>query len=263
MNEKIYHVDAFTGKSFAGNPAAVCLLKSKKPAAWMQSIAAEMNLSETAFLLPEGEGYKLRWFTPKVEVELCGHATLASAHVLYETNEITEKTTIQFHTQSGLLKANLKGDWVELDFPSQPPLPEFLPGDVYAALGIHSGVASRQENKILIELESESSVRGLRPDFVSLLEATKHEVIVTSKAETRGFDFVSRFFAPVVGINEDSVTGSAHCVLTPYWSQKLGKKEMKAYQASERGGILKVRLGKDRVFIQGQAVTVAQGSLEV
>jgi len=263
MNEKIYHVDAFTGKSFAGNPAAVCLLKTKKPAAWMQSIAAEMNLSETAFVLPEGEGYRLRWFTPRVEVELCGHATLASAHILFETKEVADDKTIQFHTQSGLLKASLNKDWVELDFPSQPPLPEFLPGDVYAALGIHSGVASRHENKILIELESESTVRGLHPDFVSLLEATQHEVIVTSKAETRGFDFVSRFFAPVVGINEDPVTGSAHCVLTPYWGQKLGKKEMKAYQASERGGILKVYLSEDRVFIDGQAVTIAQGSLEV
>lgn len=263
MKERIYHVDAFTGKPFAGNPAAVCLLESKKSAAWMQSVAAEMNLSETAFLLPEREGFRLRWFTPKVEVELCGHATLASAHVLYETKEVAAERTIQFHTQSGLLKANLKGNWIELDFPSQPPLPEFLAGDVYAALGIRSGVASRHENKILIELESEAAVRGLHPDFVSLLEATRHEVIVTSKAETRGFDFVSRFFAPEVGINEDPVTGSAHCVLTPYWSQKLGKKEMKAYQASERGGILKVQLGKDRVFIQGQAMTIAQGSLEV
>jgi PhzF family phenazine biosynthesis protein len=263
VNEKIYHVDAFTGKPFAGNPAAVCLLTSKKTTPWMQSVAAEMNLSETAFFLPEGDGYRLRWFTPKVEVELCGHATLASAHVLYETKEVAEDATIQFHTQSGLLKAKCKGDWVELDFPSQPPLPEFLPGDVYAALGIHSGVASRHENKILIELESESVVRALHPDFISLLNATKHEVIVTSKSQTRGFDFMSRFFAPVVGINEDPVTGSAHCVLTPYWSQKLGKKEMKAYQASERGGVLRLKLGKDRVFIQGQAVTVAQGSLEV
>ena len=263
MNEKIYHVDAFSGKPFAGNPAAVCLLKSKRPTLWMQSIAAEMNLSETAFLLPEGDGYRLRWFTPRVEVELCGHATLASAHVLYETNEAGADATIQFHTKSGLLKANRRGRWVELDFPSQPPLPEFLPGDVYAALGIRSGVASRFENKILIELESESAVRGLHPDFVRLSEATKHEVIITSKAETRGFDFVSRFFAPEVGINEDPVTGSAHCVLTPYWSQKLHKNEMKACQASERGGILKVKLGKDRVFIQGQAVTLAEGLLAV
>jgi PhzF family phenazine biosynthesis protein len=229
----------------------------------MQSMAAEMNLSETAFLLPGRDGYRLRWFTPKVEVELCGHATLASAHVLYETKIVPEKATIQFHTQSGLLKANCKNEWVELDFPSQPPLREFLPGDVYAALGIHSGVASRHGNKILIELENESAVRDLHPDFISLLNATQHEVIVTSRSQTRGFDFVSRFFAPSVGINEDPVTGSAHCVLAPYWSQKLGKKEMKAYQASERGGVLRVKLGKDRVFIQGQAVTVAQGSLEV
>ncbi len=261
MAIRIYHVDAFTDHPFAGNPAAVCLLERAMPDSWLQSMAAEMNLSETAFLLREEDGFRLRWFTPKVEVDLCGHATLASAHVLFETGRLNQDETARFYTLSGLLTATRKKGWIELNFPSQPPLPEKLQDKAIKALGVNPIKILRSGEKCLIEVATEAEVRDLHPDFAALLAATPLEIIVTSKASAQGFDFISRFFAPGVGVNEDPVTGSAHCLLTPYWSKKLGKLEMKAFQASARGGELVVRLDGDKVRIQGQAATIFTGEL--
>jgi PhzF family phenazine biosynthesis protein len=258
---RMYHVDAFTGQAFSGNPAAVCLLEKPMPDAWMQHVAAEMNLSETAFILPEKDGFRLRWFTPKVEVELCGHATLASAHILFTTSALRPIETARFYTQSGLLTAVCKDGWIELNFPSQPPRPDTLPDQAIRALGVNPLAILRFGEKCLVEVATESEVCRLQPDFQALLTATPLEIIVTSRASRNGFDFISRFFAPGVGINEDPVTGSAHCLLTPYWSEKLEKLEMNAFQASARGGALKVRLEGDRVLILGHAVTVLVGEL--
>lgn len=261
MSIRIFQVDAFTGQVFSGNPAAVCLLEKPMLDAWLQNVAAEMNLSETAFILPEKDGFRLRWFTPKVEVELCGHATLASAHILFETGILKPDATARFFTRSGLLTAVRKQGWIELNFPSQPPRPDTLPDKAIRALGVNPLAIYRFGEKCLVEVATESEVISLQPDFSSLLASTPLEIIVTSRASRKGFDFISRFFAPGVGVNEDPVTGSAHCLLTPYWSEKLGKLEMNAFQASARGGELKVCLAGDRVLILGQAVTVLVGEL--
>jgi PhzF family phenazine biosynthesis protein len=258
---KIYQVDAFTDKPFSGNPAAVCILPEPKDENWMQDIASEMNLSETAFLLRQSEGYNLRWFTPKVEVELCGHATLASAHILFTEGYLKAEEEAKFHTLSGLLRAKLKSQWIELDFPALYEETVKAPPDLERGLRstpLHVGKCGFM---YLAELESEESIRNLKPDFSILGKPEIGSVIVTSRANTGEFDFVSRFFAPAVGINEDPVTGSAHCCLGPYWSRKLNKSEFIAYQASARGGIVKVRVAGNRVYLGGQAVTVFSGEL--
>jgi PhzF family phenazine biosynthesis protein len=262
MSETIYQVDAFTSQPFAGNPAAVCLLTRPRPDEWLLKVAAEMNLSETAFLLREGACYRLRWFTPKVEVELCGHATLASAHILFETRQAKANETVHFFTQSGELKASLLEDWIELDFPTLQGKPiEAQPG-LLSALGVNKGEIWDYGTKLLVEVAGEQIVRALKPDFSALLKLPLPDVIVTSRCSTDDFDFISRYFAPHVGINEDPVTGSAHCALAPYWSSKLGKNTFAAYQASARGGILHVRLEGERTFLRGQAVTVLSGELK-
>lgn len=263
MTEKIYHVDAFTAEPFAGNPAAVCLLTRPRPDEWLQKVAAEMNLSETAFLLHEGACYRLRWFTPKVEVELCGHATLASAHVLFETRLAKPDETIHFFTQSGELKASLQKDWIELDFPTLQGKQIEPPAGLMNALGVQACDVWDFGSKVLVEVGSEQTVRALMPDFAALMDQPYADVIVTSRPSSTKFDFISRFFAPQLGVNEDPVTGSAHCALAPYWSRKLGKNEFKAYQASRRGGVLHVRLAGERTFLRGQAVTVSSGELKV
>lgn len=253
----IYQVDAFTSRAFSGNPAGVCLLEQPRPAEWMQSVAAEMNLSETAFLLREGEGFRLRWFTPRVEVTLCGHATLASAHILWEQGVLAEEQQAQFETLSGRLTADKRGDWIALNFPARPVAPVEPPPGLLAGLGIERAVfVGRYREDYLLEVEDESIVRGLRPDFSGLLRVETRGVVVTARARGGEFDFVSRFFAPAVGINEDPVTGAAHCALAPYWSAKLGKARLTAYQASERGGVLRLSPEGERVVIEGQAVTV-------
>lgn len=260
----IYQVDAFSDKPFAGNPAAVCILPEPGDAQWMQQVATEMNLSETAFLYRQDDGYSLRWFTPAVEVDLCGHATLASAHILWEAGHLQASAQARFFTHSGLLTADRKGDWIEMDFPAKLEEQTDAPPDLLQALGVPVNSARYVGKNVfdyLVEVASEDIVRGLLPNFSLLSSVQARGVIVTSRASTPGYDFVSRFFAPQVGVNEDPVTGSAHCCLTPYWSRHLGKSEMVAYQASPRGGVLRVRASGDRVQLGGQAVTVLRGDL--
>jgi PhzF family phenazine biosynthesis protein len=263
MSIPLFQVDAFTAKPFRGNPAGVCLLDRPAPAAWMQNVAKEMNLSETAFLVPEKSAFRLRWFTPRVEVNLCGHATLASAHILWEEGVLPLGAEARFHTRSGLLTAARRGKWVELNFPARPvgPKPPSWAKALAAALKVKPLFVGRSSEDALVELAGQAAVRKLQPDFKRLLGLPVRGVIVTSRASTKGFDFVSRFFCPAVGINEDPVTGSAHCVLTPFWAERLGKLRMTAFQASERGGILQVRLEGGRVKIAGQAVTIFRAAL--
>src|SRR2546429_726364 len=263
MGLKIVQVDAFADRAFRGNPAAVCILPAARDERWMQDVAREMNLAETAFLHPEDGDYRLRWFTPAVEVALCGHATLASAHVLWEEGHLPAGRQARFHTQSGLLTADRRGDWIELDFPATPPAAAPPPPGLAAALG--GGVTprwvGRSQFDYLVELDSEHTVRALTPDIAALAKVDARGIIVTSRATTAGYDFVSRFFAPRAGVPEDPVTGSAHCALTPFWSERLQRTEMTAYQASPRGGVVRVRLAGDRVMLSGQAVTVLRGEL--
>jgi PhzF family phenazine biosynthesis protein len=258
---KIYHVDAFTAKAFKGNPAAVCILEYPKVDTWMQSFATEMNLSETAFLIRQGDGYNLRWFTPKVEVDLCGHATLASAHILFESGGARRDTIIRFYTRSGLLTAALNEGWIELNFPSTPDAEVSAPEGLMEALGVETYHVGRSQFDYIVEVASEEIVRNMDPDFDALCQVSMRGVIVTSRADSGEFDFVSRFFCPAIGIREDPVTGSAHCCLGPYWAKKLHKNNFIAYQASERGGIIRVRVDGDRVYLSGQAVTVFKAEL--
>jgi len=257
----IVQADAFTDKPFAGNPAAVCVLPTPRDEAWMQNVASEMNLSETAFLVREGGGFHLRWFTPTIEVALCGHATLASAHVLWECGHLKPGEQARFRTLSGLLTADQRGDWIEMDFPVKADEPADAPPRLSEALGAALKYVGKNQFDYIAEVESEAVLRGLKPNFSLLSEVGIRGVIVTARAETAGFDFVSRFFAPGAGVNEDPVTGSAHCCLAPFWAKRLGKAEFLAYQASARGGVVRVRLEGDRVILGGQAVTVLRGEL--
>ncbi len=261
----IYQVDAFAEAPFTGNPAGVCLLRGPAEASWMQSVAAEMNLAETAFPLAEGDGFRLRWFTPKVEVRLCGHATLATAHVLWESGILAPDREARFLTLSGLLTARRDGGLIELDFPARPPLPEPPPWAeaVVGALGIKPVTIAMSAEDVLFEAADEATVRSIAPDFATLRALPARGVIVTSRSSDKRYDFVSRFFAPAVGVDEDPVTGSSHTVLTPYWAKKLGKTTFTAYQASARGGVLRLRLDGDRVKIAGKAVTVIAGEILV
>jgi len=253
----LFQVDAFTETPYRGNPAAVCLLDAPAPDGWMQDVAAEMNLSETAFAWREGEARRLRWFTPCVEVDLCGHATLATAHVLFARGE----RGARFLTRSGELVAARRGGWIELDFPALPVRESPPPAGLAAALGAAPVGVGESRFDCVVELESEEVVRGLHPDFAALAALDARGVIVTSRGVKH--DFVSRCFFPGVGIDEDPVTGSAHCALAPYWAARLGRAEMTGYQASPRGGVVRVRLAGDRVFLSGRAVTVLEGRLVV
>jgi predicted PhzF superfamily epimerase YddE/YHI9 len=261
MGLAIVQVDAFTDKPFAGNPAAVCILPAQRDERWMQDVAREMNLSETAFLHPENEGYRLRWFTPTVEVALCGHATLASAHVLWEGGHLAPSTLARFHTKSGLLTAERRGAWIELDFPAAVAAPAAPPPGLLEALQVQPAAVGRSRFDYLVEVDSEETVRRVTPDFTALRRIDTRGIMVTSRASTPGFDFVSRFFAPASGIDEDPATGSSHCTLAPYWSKRLGKTEFVAFQASPRGGVVRARVQGDRVILGGQAVTVLRGEL--
>ena len=261
MPVQIYQVDAFADRPFAGNPAAVCILPGPHDADWMQQVAMEMNLAETAFLLREGDGYRLRWFTPTVEVDLCGHATLASAHILWEQNLTGPEVQARFQTRSGLLTADLRPNGIELDFPATPATPASPPPGLTAALGVEPRFAGNTKFDYFIEVDSEDTVRSLQPDVAALAKLDVRGVIVTAKATTKGFDFVSRFFAPACGIPEDPATGSSHCALAPFWGARLNKLEMTGYQASARGGVIGVRLVGGRVRLRGMAITVLRGEL--
>ena len=261
MPVRIVQVDAFTSRPFAGNPAAVCVLREAPPDQWMRDVAREMNLSETAYLVPQDDGYNLRWFTPAAEVDLCGHATVASAHVLWEDGHLPPGQQARFHTRSGLLLADRRGEWIELDFPAKIAAPADPPPDLLPALGVRARYVARNQFDYLVEVESEETLCALAPDFTALRKVPVRGTIVTARASSAEFDFVSRFFAPAVGVDEDPVTGSAHCALGPYWGERLGKSDLTAYQASARGGVVRVRLRGERVILGGQAVTVLRGEL--
>jgi PhzF family phenazine biosynthesis protein len=276
-NIRCHQVDAFTDRRFAGNPAAVCLLgpvetgtDAEAETAWMQAVAAEMNLSETAFVRPAtrlppgqpGREFELRWFTPAVEVDLCGHATLASAHVLWTEEMVPADEPIRFHTRSGILTAARRGGLIELDFPAMPPTETPIPEGLAESLGLTPGYVARNGcNDVLAVLESERAVRGCRPDFAVMRRIPARGVILTAPSDDPQYQFVSRFFAPALGIDEDPVCGSAHCGLGPYWAARLGRSEVTGHQVSARGGIVRVRLAGDRAFLGGQAITVLKGEL--
>jgi PhzF family phenazine biosynthesis protein len=261
MGIAITTVDAFTDHAFAGNPAAVCVLPKAPAEQWMRDVAREMNLSETAFLVPQDGGYRLRWFTPAVEVDLCGHATVASAHVLWEQGLLPAGTQARFHTRSGLLTAVQNGGWIELDFPAKLEEHAEPPADLAKALGADPVYVGRNQFDYLVEVDSAEALRSLNPDHSALRKLPVRGIIVTARSDTPEFDFISRFFAPGSGIDEDPVTGSAHCCLGPYWSKRLGKADFVAYQASPRGGVVKVNCRGDRVLLSGHAVTVLRGEL--
>jgi len=264
MKQPIIQVDAFTDRPFFGNPAGVCILEAARDDAWMQNVAREMNLSETAFLLKRPDGYDLRWFTPEIEVDLCGHATLASAQVLWEDQHLTIDAEARFHTRSGVLTAVLKDTWIEMDFPAEPERHEVPPPELITALGVAPLYTGKNRlNDYLIEIESENVLRRLAPDFTQLTTVPMRGVIVTARSIAKKYDFISRFFAPRVGINEDPVTGSAHCCLGPYWQKKLQRYQLYAYQASARGGEVHMRVAAERVMLSGKAVTVMRGELDI
>ncbi|MCK4631760.1 MAG: PhzF family phenazine biosynthesis protein [candidate division Zixibacteria bacterium] len=261
MGQKIVQVDSFASEPFEGNPAGVCILKRAADERWMQKVALEMNLSETAFLFPADNGYNLRWFTPAAEVELCGHATLASAHVLWEEGHIATDQDISFNTLSGELIARKDGEWIELDFPANPATSCPVPDGLEDALGAKIVAVGKSRFDVIVEVKSDEIVRSLKSDIGRLGELPARGTIVTSRSDGQPYDFISRFFAPAVGVAEDPVTGSAYTVLGPYWQEKLGKSQFLAYQASARGGEVRVRVDGDRVLLGGRAITVIRGEL--
>jgi PhzF family phenazine biosynthesis protein len=264
MKQSIVQVDAFTVEPFHGNPAAVCVLTQPQSEQWMQSVAQEMNLSETAFLTSQADGYQLRWFTPTTEVPLCGHATLASAHVLWTEGYLNKEQTARFHTLSGLLTASWQDNWIELNFPVNHSEITTTPPELEQALGVSIKTTLINSLGYLVELESADLVKNLQPNFALLKTLSPANAIVTSLAQSDSeYDFISRFFAPGLGIDEDPVTGAAHCCLAPFWRKCLQKDQFVAYQASSRGGVVKVRYaGDERVYLSGQAVTVMRGELQ-
>lgn len=259
--QRFTQVDAFTDRPFAGNPAAVCLLPSARDTAWMQQVALEMNLAETAFLVRRDDGFDLRWFTPATEVDLCGHATLASAHALWEEGHLKSSESACFHTRSGVLTATKLDDLIWLDFPATPVTPAATPAGLEQALGARVEQVGRTVFDYFVQLDTDTSVRSLSPDMVSLARLPVRGVIVTAVSKDGRHDFVSRFFAPQSGIPEDPVTGSAHCALGPFWALRLGRAELAGYQASARGGTVLVRVDGERVHLGGRAVTVLRGEI--
>ena len=257
----IYTVDSFTQKRFHGNPAAVCILDEPREPEWKQSITAEMNLSETAFLLAHPIGWDLSWFTPKIEVDLCGHATLASAHILWETGRLQANKPAVFATRSGILTCHRRGTVIEMDFPAEPPQETKPLQPLLDGLGVQPRYVGKNRLDYLVQLESEEQVRKLTPDIALLDQLPARGVIVTAQSAGKGYDFVSRFFAPQCGVPEDPVCGSAHCCLGPFWQSRLGKTQMIAHQVSARGGVIHVEFAGDRVILGGHAVTIMRGEI--
>lgn len=262
MSWVIYQVDAFAERPFTGNPAGVCILERAAPEKWMQVVAAEMNVAETAFLVRRDDAaFDLRWFTPSIEVDLCGHATLASAHVLWEERVLPAGERARFHTKSGLLTAWREADTIRMDFPAEPVVAAEAPTALAEALAVPFTFAGRNRMDWLVEVADEAVVKAVRPDLRGLVTLGVRGVIVTARSAAPERDFVSRFFAPGVGVDEDPVTGSAHCALAPYWAEKLGKRALLGYQASVRGGTVECTLVEDRVVLGGRAVTVLRAKL--
>lgn len=264
----IWQVDAFTDTPFRGNPAAVCILDSYPSDAWMQSLAAEMNLSETAFAVPtqETNNFQLRWFTPAAEVDLCGHATLATTHVLLEQQRVDRGKPIRFQSLSGeLICTQIESD-ITLDFPATPAAGDVEPDiafDLLAALGIQEAKVLRSAFDLVVIADDSNTVELLNPDFSLLEQIEARGVIVTAASYKPEFDFVSRFFAPRCGINEDPVTGSAHCCIAPYWAQRLNKLQLVGFQASQRGGVVQCEVIAERVRLTGRAITILEGRLHI
>jgi predicted PhzF superfamily epimerase YddE/YHI9 len=259
--QRFTQVDAFTDRPFAGNPAAVCLLPAARDAEWMQQVAREMNLAETAYLVRRPDGFDLRWFTPGLEVDLCGHATLASAHALWEEGHLPAYETARFHTRSGLLTASRSDGLIWLDFPATPAKAVDPPPDLLAGVGVQPRWVGLTPFDYLVELESDRAVRSLEPDIPRIARLAARGVIVTAPSDAEGEDFVSRYFAPAYGIPEDPVTGSAHCALAPFWGERFKRTELVGYQASPRGGLVRTKLRGDRVLLGGRAVTVVRGEV--
>lgn len=261
MTVTIMQIDAFTDRLFAGNPAAVCLLDGELEDSRMQALAGEMNLPATAFVRPAGDGFALRWFVPGAELAFCGHGALAAAHALWESGTLAPELTARFHTRAGPLAASRRDGLIELDFPAEPAQPAEPPPALLQALGVTPRFVGRNRFDYLVEVDSEEVVRGLAPDLALLSTVETRGVIVTARAATPGYEIVSRFFAPSTGIGEDSVTGSAHCCLGPFWAPRLGAGELRAFQASPRGGELRVRVAGERVILGGRAITIRTGRL--
>ena len=265
MPIKIYKVDAFTSIPYQGNPAAICVLDNPVEDQWMQAVASEMNLAETAYLLKEGDSFRLRWFTPTVEMDICGHATLASAHILWEQGYVLKGSAINFKTLSGEITVTQFGNEIVMDFPADPestvPLTEDLTMILKESLGANPIYVGKSQRDFLVEVESAEILRSMTPNMSILAEVPMRGYIVTAKSDKPEFDFISRCFFPAVGIPEDHVTGSAHCCLARYWGGKLDKTEMLGFQASNRGGQVRVKIVGDRVMLIGSCVTVLIGEL--
>jgi PhzF family phenazine biosynthesis protein len=264
----LWQVNAFADRPFTGNPAAVCILPSYPSDQWLQNVAAEMNLSETSFIVPTNDAnrFHLRWFTPTTEVDLCGHATLAAAHTLIEQKRVTPGLPIRFQTRSGELQCSQSGSRITLNFPLTPSdmdIDESTKVALLAAIGLKEAIVMRTNFDLLVVVKEPQTVQSLKPNFKELESIETRGVIVTSLSQSAGIDFVSRFFAPRYGINEDPVTGSAHCCLAPYWSERLSKTSLVGYQASPRGGTVYCDVSGDRVLLTGNAVTVWEGQLLV
>ena len=258
----LFIVDAFASNPFTGNPAAVCLLDRERDDAWLQAFAGEMNLSETAYVLPRADGWSLRWFTPLVEVELCGHATLATSHVLWETGRLQCDAPAIFHTRSGKLVCRREDQWIAMDFPAEPPHEVEWMADLIDGLGVRPLFVGRNRMDVIACLDSEQAVRDVVANQTALGRIKCRGIIITARS-SGSYDFVSRAFFPSCGVPEDPVCGSAHCCLGPFWQERLGKSELVGHQVSQRGGIVRVQCNGKRVTLSGKAITILNGKLSV